>query len=137
MNIKIKMGAKELVELGRRRCPPGKILRSGFTRENGTYVKPDCVKDQGARGKTPAAKRVLPPPKPGTLKGWHADSSAAQRHAALRRAVKSEGCRGVIGRLTLERNYTKTTSPQTSRTAQRDAKWLHDQDFCKFKTKRK
>lgn len=129
------MGARELVELGRS-CGPGRIMRRGFTRNDGTYVAPGCVKDQGARGKTPASKRVLPSPKPGTLKGWKAADSAGKRHQALRKAVKSENCRSVISRLTLERNFTKRTSPGTSRTAAADAEWLHDQNFCKLKTKK-
>ena len=53
MKQRIQLGARELVELGRS-CGPGRILRSGFTRRDGTYVKPSCVKDQGAPGRTPA-----------------------------------------------------------------------------------
>jgi len=132
---KIQLGARELIELGRG-CGPGQILRNGFTRKDGTYVPPGCVKDQGTRGKTPAWQRVLPKPKAGMLKGWKADESAEDRHAALRRAVKSEGCRSVITRLTLEHNFTYRTSPKTAKTAMTDAKWLHKQGFCKLKTKK-
>jgi hypothetical protein len=132
---KIQMGARELVELGRG-CGPGQIMRRGFTRSDGTYVKPGCVQDQGAPGKTPASGRVLPQPKAGMLKGWKAADSAGKRHAALKKAVKAESCRSVINRLTLERNFTSRTSPTTSRTAAADAKWLHNRNFCKLKTKK-
>ncbi len=135
MKKRIQLGARELVELGRG-CGPGQIMRRGFTRSDGTYVKPGCVKDQGAPGKTPASGRVLPAPKAGMLKGWKAADEAQKRRAALKRAVKSEGCRPVITRLTLEHNFTYRTSPKTARTAMTDAKWLHDQGFCKLKTKK-
>lgn len=134
MKVRVQLGARELIELGRA-CGPGKILRRGFTRKDGTYVAPGCVQDQGAPGKTPAYKRVLPAPKPGMLKGWKASDSAPKRHEALKKAVRAESCRSVISRLTLERNFTKRTSPATSRTAAADARWLHDRNFCKLKTK--
>lgn len=135
MNKRIQMGAKELVELGRK-CGPGKILRSGFTRSDGTYVKPSCVKDQGAPGKTPSAKRVLPKPKEGTLRGWSSDDSAKTRHQALKKAVKTEGCRSVILRLNLEANFTKKTSPKTYRAARQDMEYLRGQNWCALKTKK-
>lgn len=134
MRMKVQMGARELVELGRG-CGPGKIMRRGFTRADGAYVRPSCVQDQGAPGRTPASKRILPQPKAGMLKGWEAKKSPAQRHEALRKAVKVEGCRSVINRLSLERGFTKTTSPKTAATAKRDWQWLRKQGFCKLKTK--
>lgn len=136
MKVKVQMGARELVELGRG-CGPGQILRRGFTRKDGAYVPPGCVKDQGAPGRTPASKRILPQPKEGTLKGWEAKKSAPQRHAALRKAVKAEGCRAVISRLSLERGFTKRTSPSTAAKAKADQAWLRDQGFCKLKSKSK
>lgn len=134
MKIRVQLGARELVELGRG-CGPGRILRKGYTRRDGTYVAPGCVKDQGAPGKTPASKRVLPSPKAGMLKGWKATDAAPKRHEALKKAVKAESCRSVISRLTLEHNLTYRTSPRTARTAAGDAQWLHNRDFCKLKTK--
>jgi uncharacterized protein DUF5771 len=137
VKTKISLGARELVELGRMRCGPGRILRRGYTRKDGTYVKPGCVEDQGERGKTPAAKRILPQPKEGSLKGWRADASSSSRHAALRKAVKAEGCRNTISRLSLERGFTKKTSPKTAATAAGDQNWLRKQGFCRLKGKRK
>lgn len=134
--MRIKMGARELVELGRRDCGPGQIRRRGFTRKDGSYVAPSCVQDQGSPGKTSAWKRVLPVPTEGSLKGWKADASAEKRHSSLRKAVKSEGCRSVILRLNLEANYTKKTSPKTHRTARQDMNWVRKQDICKLKGKK-
>lgn len=134
MKMKIQLGARELVELGRH-CGPGQILRKGYTRNDGTYVAPGCVQDQGARGRTPASKRILPQPKAGMLKGWETKKSAGQRHEALRKAVKAEGCHSVISRLNLERGLTKRTSPKTAATAKKDWQWLRKQGFCKLKTK--
>lgn len=116
-------------------CPRGKIRRVAFVRKDGTRVPSSCVADTGAPGKTPARARVLPKPKAGMLHGWTADAAPETRHAALRKAVRAEGCAGVIRRLTLERNFTKRTSPRTAIAAYIDARWLHGQGFCKLKTK--
>jgi hypothetical protein len=129
--MKIKMGAKQLVELGRK-CRKGKIWRDPFTRRDGTRVHGGCVPDKGAPGKTPAAKRFAKF-EPGYLPGWGKDKSAGERHAALRRQTVREGCVTVIRRLTQLRNVT--TDRPTEMKAKADAKWLHGQNFCKLKTK--
>lgn len=135
MKLKINMGAKELIELGRRRCGPGKILRSGFTRKDGTFVKPACVPDKGAPGKTPASKRILPKPVPGELGRWTKNIPASSRHSALKKVVERRGCKKVIWSLTRLANLT--TDPPTKTKARSDARWLHDQNFCRLKTKKK
>jgi hypothetical protein len=129
---RIKMGAEELVELGRT-CGRGKILRSGYRRGDGVYVRPSCVKDQGATGKTPASKRVLPKPKHGSLGAWKKNMTDQKRHASLKKVVERRGCQRVIGSLTLLRNLS--ADPGTKATAKADAKWLHNQGFCKLKGK--
>lgn len=131
---RIRMGAEELVELGRIKCGRGKILRSGFTRRDGTYVTPACVPDKGAKGKTPVSKRVLPKPVRGDIGVWTKEMPVAKRHEALKRVVNERGCRKVIGGLTLLRNLT--SDPATKTKAKADAKWLHGQGFCKLKSKR-
>jgi len=83
-----------------------------------------------------SSRRLLPTPRPGTLKGWKASDSAPKRHAALKRAVKAESCRSVINRLTLERNFTHRTSPKTAAAAKKDWKWLKKQGFCHLKNKK-
>ena len=131
---RIRMGAEELVELGRIKCGRGKIVRSGFTRQDGTYVAPGCVPDKGEKGKTPAAKRVLPDLVSGDIGIWTKRMPVTKRHESLKKAVDRRGCRKVIGGLTLLRN--RTADPATKAKAKADAKWLHRQGFCKLKTKR-
>lgn len=141
MGTKITMGAVELVELGRK-CKAGQVLRkgysrAGYTREDGTRVArasvaPSCVPDKGAAGKTPASRKFAEFG-PNYLPGWHKDRSIEARHEALRRQTAREGCVRVIRKLTQLRNVT--TDAPTEQKAKRDAKWLHDQNFCRLKTK--
>lgn len=70
---------------------------------------------------------------PNYLPGWSKKKSAPARHAALRRQVRREGCRTVIQKLTQLRNVT--TDKPTEIRARVDAGWLHNQGFCKLKTK--
>lgn len=130
---RIRMGAEELVELGRS-CGRGKILRSAYRRSDGSYVKATCVPDKGASGKTPSSQRVLPRPVPGDLGVWKKDMSSTMRHASLKNEVQKRGCRKVIGSLTLLRNLS--SDPGTKKTAKADAKWLHGQNFCELKSKK-
>lgn len=97
--VKITMGAKALVELGRKGTSPRRWAKFG----------------------------------PHYLPGWGKDKSPAARHAALRRQVKREGCRTVIQKLTQLRNVT--ADKPTELRARVDAGWLHNQGFCKLKTK--
>jgi hypothetical protein len=131
---RIGLGAIELVELGRARCGKGKILRSGYRRKDGTYVKSSCVLDTGAPGKTPASKRVLPKPEPGALGIWSKRMPSGRRHEQLKKVVERRGCQKVIGSLTLLRNLSP--DPATKKAAKADAQWLHDQGFCKLKGKK-
>lgn len=130
-----------LIELGR--CKPGQILRAGYrragyrrsdgTRVGPARVAPSCVPDKGAPGKTPASRRVLPEPEKGALGRWKKDMAASERRRSLKTVVERRGCRAVIGSLTLLRNLT--ADPGTKRAAKADAKWLHDQNFCRLKSK--
>lgn len=126
--------ADELIELGRAKCKQGEILRRGYITRTGVRVPPTCVTDQGAPGKTPASKRVLPKPTPGAIGPWKKDASPAKRHSAIKQAVRRRGCRKVIGSLTLLRNLS--ADPGTKATAKKDAQWLHKQPFCKLKSKK-
>lgn len=130
--MKVRMGAIELVELGRK-CGRGKILRAAFVRSDGVYVAPSCVPDKGAPGKTPAGKRVLPKPEPGSLGKWSKWMLPSDRHAELKKTVSRRGCREVIGSLTLLRNLS--SDRLTKITAKADADWVRKQGFCKLKTK--
>jgi hypothetical protein len=59
--------------------------------------------------------------------------SQEKRHQSLKKVVERRGCRQVIGSLTLLRNLTADGG--TKKAAKADAKWLHDQNFCKLKSK--
>lgn len=131
MSMKVKMGAIELVELGRK-CKGGQVLRRGFTRADGTRVKAACIPDKGAPGKTPASKRFADFG-PNYLPGWHKAGADSTRHEALRKLTAREGCVRVIRKLTQLRNVT--TDAPTEAKAKRDAKWLHQQNFCRLKMK--
>lgn len=130
---RIRMGAEELVELGRS-CGRGKIRRSAYRRTDGTYVKSACVPDKGAPGKTPSSKRLLPEIIPGDIGIWKKDMPAAKRHSELERVVERRGCRKVIGGLTLLRN--KSADSGTKAKAKADWKWLRAQGFCGLKGKK-
>jgi len=98
--MRVKMGASELVELGRSNK---KWARFG---KKGTY-----------------------------LPGWSKHASPERRHAAVKRVTEREGCRVALRRLVQLANVTKD-APTEAR-ARADAKWLHGQDFCKLKTKKR
>jgi hypothetical protein len=76
---------------------------------------------------------VLPEPVAGDLGPWKKTMSPEKRHQSLKKVVERRGCRKVIGSLTLLRNLTADGG--TKKAAKSDAKWLHDQNFCKLKSK--
>lgn len=137
MNIRIKMGASDLIEMGRSKCGPGKIRRAAYTTKYGTRIAAKCVRDTGKPGKTPASKRVLPVPEPGFLHGWTHNMPESRRHSIIKEVVASEGCVSAIRRLNLLANYTAKTSPSTHSKARADMAWVRDQNFCHLKSKGK
>lgn len=92
-----------------------------------------CVPDTGAPGKTPAAKRILPKPKPGALKGWAKRLPTGARRRIVAQLNREQGCRTTIRDLTLIRNLTPDR--ETKAKLKADTDWLRRQDFCKLKTK--
>jgi hypothetical protein len=126
--------AEYLIEMGRARCKKGEILRKGFQRKDGVRVKATCVPDTGLPGKTPASRRFLPEMGPNPLGGWKKGMPAGERHSRLRKQVDQKGCRRVIQDLNALANTT--TDRPTETKMRQDAKWLHNQGFCKLKTKR-
>lgn len=105
-------------------------MRKGYTytRKDGkrVSVKPKCIVDRGAPGK---GAKVLPKPRKGKLGAFGYSKvkslSVAERHAALKKAVKYYGRDSVIGSLTLVANYNKKTNPRTAAIFRSDAKWVH------------
>lgn len=140
--MRVKLGASELVELGRK-CKAGEIVRegyrrSGYTRKDGSRVGParvgpSCVPDKGAPGKTPASQRWFP--KDSEHLGWKKDMSEAKRHNLLRRKTEQKGCLKVGRALVSRANLT--TDRETEQKMRADAAWLERQGFCKLKKKEK
>jgi hypothetical protein len=87
-------------------CPPGQILRKGYTRRryirrsrsrsgsrinvSGTTVAPVCVTDIGQPGKGP---KIIPPLTPNLLRqfGYSAHAPDSQRHSAIDQAIQEYG----------------------------------------------
>lgn len=99
------------------KCPPGKILRKGYSRKgysrkSGSYVSrvtvgSTCVPDKGAPGKTPKSKRILARPQSKHMLrslGYSVHASDATRHSALHKASKAENPLSVLRHLNLIRN---------------------------------
>ena len=63
-------------------------------------------------------------PKKGALHGWHADESAHERHAALERSLKVDGYAETVRRLEFVANVNENASPETTKVARTDVKWL-------------
>ena len=117
-------------------CPTGKIRRKAYKIKSGpakgTRVKSVCVKDQGKPGKGP---KTMPSPKAGGLHGWTKDLPASARRKILKRVSAKKGCKSTLGDLNLLANIT--ADKPTKKKARADHKWLHNQGFCKLKTKKK
>lgn len=72
--------------------------------------------------------------KGGYLPGWSKKASPAKRHSALRKVADREGCIVAIRRLVQLANVTQDRP--TEEKARADARWIHNQVFCKLKTKK-
>jgi len=111
------------------KCKKGEIVRSAYTRKDGTRVRATCVKDRGAPGKTPASKRVLPKPVKGSLGKYGYSNikgtSAIDRRNALIDAVRGEGYATIIRRLNLLSNYNKNNE-QVYNILQSDIRWMQN-----------
>jgi hypothetical protein len=122
---------------GGKTCPPGKILREGYTatrkkktligrllKRGTTYrVKPTCIKNKGAPGKGPA---VIGPLKQGDLtsKGYSSKNSASQRHAALAQAVGAYGRLSTLRKLNAIAVLNKNVAPSRAKTFKTDRDWV-------------
>jgi hypothetical protein len=112
------------------KCPKGKILRSAYTRKDGTHVAATCVPDKGKPGKTPAADKVLPKLKPGMLGqfGYHdvKNLTLKERHAALTKSVQNAGYATTIRRLNAVANYDKLSDPVAHKIFRADMNWVRN-----------
>lgn len=116
------------------RCPPGKIVRSAYTRrvisKNGVSktirVKTSCVKDMGARGKLPAGAPKIGPLKKGELSrfGYSYKHPESDRRQAIRNAIKELGALNLYRKLDAVAKLTVLTSPKASQTFAADRDWI-------------
>lgn len=118
------------------KCPPGKIRRRAYVRQDGTRVASTCVPDKGLPGKTPAKRKVLPKPTAGNLSKYGYDdvkhTPAAQRRAALTKGVKDAGYATIIRRVNLIANYNKRSDPRTHQIMRSDIAWMQKNLAGKF-----
>lgn len=112
-------------------CPPGTILRSGYsaTRRGTTYrVKRSCIKDRGAPGRWQTVRRMLGigPLSRGDLTafGYSHTKPTAERHAAIDKAVSKYGRASTIRKLNAIAVYSKRTAPTRSTTYKRDMRYV-------------
>ena len=115
---------------GQGSCPRGKIMRKGYRRKDGTYVKPSCIKDRGAPGKGPKLFKVT---HPGILtsEGYSTFEPAVARHTAIERAVKKDGYAEIFRSLNNLRVWNKRVNPELAEKADRDIEYLRT-NLCEY-----
>lgn len=124
--------AEELIELGRAKCRPGRILRKGYTTGRGVKVPPVCVTDTGAKGKTPKGKRWFS----GDIDigRWKKTKSEGARRIILADLLDDgRSCVSVLRDVNAVANVT--ADKETKKKLRADYKWLRAQDVCKLKSK--
>ena len=111
-----------------KKCSTNKIMRSAYTRSNGTRVQTVCVKNKGAPGKTPTSKKVLPKLKHGLLTehGYHLNENATKRQSAIRKAMRVEGNLPVYRRLVVLKTYRKNEPGLTYNRISSDVKYAKE-----------
>lgn len=124
--------AEELIELGRKKCRSGQILRKGFTTRKGVKVPPVCVTDTGAKGKTSKGDRWFP--EGVDIGNWAKRKSTGQRRAILKDLLDGRPCGSVLQDVKAVANVT--ADKETKRKLRSDYKWLRAQDVCKLKSKK-
>jgi len=99
------------------------IIRKGYYRRNGVYVKPARIRNRGLPGKGPY---ILPKPRKGGLRkyGYFTNLPATYRHAALMKAIRANGYVTIMRRLVLISNYNKRSTPKIHRIMRSDINWM-------------
>ena len=122
---------------GGKTCPPGQILREGYTatrkkktmlgrllNRGTTYrVKASCIKNKGKPGKGPD---VIGPLKKGDLKdaGYDHTDPAHERHMALIKAVSEYGALSTLRKLNAIAVLNKNVAPTRSKIYRTDRDWI-------------
>lgn len=132
-----------------RKCPTGKIRRSGYTRRfsstvksqgyiakrgsktvrvypkaGSTTVKSACIKNRGLPGKgTPG----IGPLRKGELTkyGYNVKRSQAERYAALKRAAAAYGGLALFRKLDAVTKLSLRTAPEAHRIFKEDRNWVY------------
>jgi hypothetical protein len=131
-------------------CPPGYILRKGYTRKFSKNVKSNgytvrrkgtiytvrpkaneisvaasCIKDRGLPGKGPNSIGKL---RKGELikYGYQYRLSDANRRKALQKAIKQYGAISVYRKLDAVAKLSVRTAPDASKIFSKDRNWIHD-----------
>jgi hypothetical protein len=131
-------------------CPPGYILRKGYTRKFSKNVKSNgytvrrkgtiytvrpkaheisvaasCIKDRGLPGKGPNSIGKL---RKGELikYGYQYRLSDANRRKALQKAIKQYGVLSVYRKLDAVAKLSVRTAPDASKIFSKDRNWIHD-----------
>lgn len=112
------------------KCPKGMIRRKAYSRKSSksqkrVHVKSACVKDMGAVGKTPKAKRVLPALGDEihlSKYGYTTSENKEKRESSLKRASKKHGTLPILRRLNLIRNYQ--ADEKAKRVMSKDVKFM-------------
>ncbi len=92
------------------RSSTGRIRIKAYKKRSGVVVKAHYTKNRGAKGRTPAYKRVLPKLKSGEFRayGYSTKLSSSKRLSILKKIVKDYSYSTVIKRLVVLRNYEKS-----------------------------
>ena len=111
-------------------CPKGKIMRKGYHREDGTYVKQSCIKDRGAPGK---GNKLFDVTHPGILTsmGYSTFKPVTARHVAIERAVKKDGYAEIFRALNNLRVWNKRINPALADKATNDINYLRN-NLCEY-----
>ena len=136
--------------LTRKNCPPGQVLRKGYTRHYSTavrrkgitvrkstgqvyrihpsqkniHVEARCIKDQG--GKSSKSAKLIGPLRQGELAkyGYSFRDKESQREIALMKAVQEYTALSVFHKLNAVAVLTKSTVPKASAVFARDRDWV-------------
>ena len=103
------------------------ITRSAYSyrRKDGTLVRVPAkrIEDRGKPGKGP---KLIGPLRKGSLRkhGYSTSKSSSARHAALRKAMRSEGALSVFRKLNAVATLEKRTAPSKSKILLADRNWV-------------
>jgi hypothetical protein len=120
-------------------CPVGQIDRKGYKTKSGKKVKKTCIKNTGMPGKVAKGYKPIVIGEKGLLEkyGYSTKKLAAERHSALKKAVKVEGYSKIVHRLSALRTLTKS-NPKLTKKYDRDMKKIQaDRKAKKVKKNKK